>query len=71
MPQKVKRCGTVADALLLCQPFFMLHAICFMLHRDITIAVVVVDDDDDEDEDCGAAGGAVGDYYDNDDGKTR
>ena len=71
MPQKVKRCGTVADALLLCQPFFMLHAICFMLHRDITIAVVVVDDDydDDEDEDCGAVGGAVGDYYD--DGKTR
>ena len=50
----------------------MLHAICFMLHRDITIAVVVVDDDyddDDEDEDCGAVGGAVGDYYD--DGKTR
>ena len=68
MPQKVKRCGTVADALLLCQPFFMLHAICFMLHRDITIAVVVVVDDD-EDEDCGAVGGAVGDYYD--DGKTR
>ena len=67
MPQKVKRCGTVADALLLCQPFFMLHAICFMLHRDITIAVVVVVDDDDED--CGAVGGAVGDYYD--DGKTR
>ena len=45
----------------------MLHAICFMLHRDITIAVFVVDDDDDED--CGAVGGAVGDYYD--DGKTR
>ena len=88
VPQKVKRCGTwdhpdcwCASAMP-CQPFFMLHAIRFMLHPDITIAVDGDGDDDeeeeeeddendeDEDEGCGAVGGAVGDSYD-DDAKTR